>query len=325
MMNSRSYPLIRLLVLGWLIGLALLGMAALPTQAQSTPPTLATYEGWLREALVAAQRRDRLGLEAIAPRIFETSTLQLPDGSSVPIDNRWLREALDANDPDLERIAERLGALLDALAQPDTTTPADAQQRLRDLLSRPPFANEAPDESLIGRFLDWIFRTLDSIFSPIGNIGPTPGNVLGWLITIAGVILVLVILAYWLLGLRRSLAREARNAPTDDPEAGLTANSAFQQASSLARGGDYRTAVRYLYLSSLLWLDERGLLRYDRALTNHEYLEHLHNNPELRARLEPIVETFDRVWYGYAQIDAASFSAYQQQVEGLRKLRGGTQ
>ena len=125
-------------------------------------------------------------------------------------------------------------------------------------------------------------------------------------------------LAYVLLRARRSLLLDAR-AVRDDPEARLTSNSAIQQASGLARGGDYRTAVRYMYLSALLWLDERDLLRYDRAMTNHEYLDHLEGNPELRNRLVPIVEVFDRVWYGYASLDAQSFEAYRQQVEALRR------
>jgi hypothetical protein len=77
--------------------------------------------------------------------------------------------------------------------------------------------------------------------------------------------------------------------------------------------------VRYLYLSALLWLDERDHLRYDRALTNREYLERVRNNPALRTRLAPVIETFDRVWYGHAALDAQAFAAYQEQIEALRK------
>ena len=77
--------------------------------------------------------------------------------------------------------------------------------------------------------------------------------------------------------------------------------------------------MRYLYISALLWLDERDILRYDRALTNREYLERVRDNPALRARMAPIVETFDRVWYGHLPIDAESFAAYQQQIEALRR------
>lgn len=310
------------LIVGWLLA-GLLGLTPPAAYAQTPPPDLRTYENWLREAFTAAQRRDRLGLEEVAPRLIATREALLPDGSSVPVDNRWLAEALARPDPDFPPIAARLGALIDALAQPDPTVPADARQRLRDLLSRPPFTIADSRDSLLGGFLDWLFRQLSRLFEPFGALGPGPANALGWLIAILGVLLVIGLLIYWLLGLRGALAREAQAAAADDPEANLTSNTALQQAGDLARGGDYRTAVRYLYLSSLLWLDERGMLRYDRALTNREYLERLGENAELRARLAPIIETFDRVWYGYAPLDAASFAAYQQQVEGLRKLRGG--
>ena len=45
----------------------------------------------------------------------------------------------------------------------------------------------------------------------------------------------------------------------------------------------------------------------------------MRDNPALRERMTPIVETFDRVWYGHLPIDADSFAAYQQQVEALRR------
>jgi hypothetical protein len=133
------------------------------------------------------------------------------------------------------------------------------------------------------------------------------------------VLLLAGILVYLLLHMRRSLTHEAQAAPESDFEAQLTATSALQQATTLARDGDYRTAVRYLYLSSLLWLDESGMLRYDRALTNREYVASLASNPDLQARLVPIVETFDRVWYGHTTLDTESFQAYRQRVEELRR------
>ena len=95
-----------------------------------------------------------------------------------------------------------------------------------------------------------------------------------------------------------------------------------KQAGEIARGGDYRAAMRYLYLSALLWLDERDMLRYDRALTNREYLERLRDNAMLRERLRPMVETFDQVWYGHAPLDAQALAAYRAQVEALRDVKG---
>ena len=75
----------------------------------------------------------------------------------------------------------------------------------------------------------------------------------------------------------------------------LTADAALQRAQTFSAGGDYRTAVRYLYLSTLLLLEERGLFRYDRSLTNREYLRRVAHDPTLSAILQDVVEVFDRV------------------------------
>lgn len=296
------------LMLGW----------AVPARAQEGPPTLATYEGWLREAFAAAQRNDRLGLEQVAPRLVAVRQVTLPDGGAVAVDNGWLDLELSVGEPDLPLIAQRLGALLDALGRRGGAAPADAPERLRQILNNPPFVQQERAPTLLGSLLDWLFRLLDRLFSPLMRAGAGSANGAAWLATIVGALLIVGILAYVLLNLRRSLVGEA-SAAHHDPEANLTAAAASKQATELARGGDYRTAVRFLYLSALLWLDERDLLRYDRALTNREYLEHLRDNSELRSRLLPIVETFDRVWYGYAPLDAQGFEAYRRQVEALRQ------
>jgi hypothetical protein len=106
----------------------------------------------------------------------------------------------------------------------------------------------------------------------------------------------------------------------DDPEEGLGAGEAARQAGDIAREGDYRRAARLLYLSALLWLDESGRLPYQRALTNREHLDRLAGSPALREAMRPVVETFDRVWYGETPLDAAGFAIYEQQVKTLREL-----
>lgn len=289
-----------------------------PAQAQSQPPDLPTYTGWLREAYAAAQRGDRLGLEQAAEQLIAAREVRLPSGASSPVDNGWLRAALADAEPNLPAIGARLGAILDALAQPASAAPADAQARLRAILERPPFAaSQASTPSWLRSLLEWLGRLLERILRPIGAVVSNSGLGIAWAIAIAGGLMIAAVLFLMLRGLRRNVVAEA--SAGDDPEANLTARAALDQASGLARGGDYRTAVRFLYLSALLWLDERNLLRYDRALTNREYLERVRANPALRARLAAVVETFDQVWYGHVPIDAETFARYQEQVEALRR------
>jgi hypothetical protein len=307
------------IVLALLISMQLVARLHFPLALQGEPtPDLPTYEGWLREAYFAAQRNDRLGLESIAPRIVGATSVRLPDGSVAPADNSWLSPAIERPDADLAPVAARLGALLDALAQPQSSADPAALERLRELLANPPFAPEPPRElnwfqRLLAFLSDVLERFFGAVEQPVGSALPA----IGWVLLFVGALAVVALLVYAVLSLRRGVVREA--ALPGDPEASLTSADALRQASDTARGGDYRAAVRYLYLASLLWLDERNLLRYDRALTNREYLQQVRPNADLYARLQPVIETFDRVWYGHAPVDAATFEAYRRQIDELRR------
>jgi hypothetical protein len=127
-------------------------------------------------------------------------------------------------------------------------------------------------------------------------------------------------LFFILRAVRATLVRDAQAAkvlPADG--APTTSAEALASAQQLAAAGDYRSAIRELFLAAMIVLDERGLLRYDRSLTNRETLQRLaRTNPELATNLGPAVEVFDRTWYGFAPIDAASFDAYRARVEALR-------
>ncbi len=311
------------LMLMWIVGLLLLG--GRPATAQQPPPDPLpdprTYEIWIREALIAAQRGDLLGLESAADRLTAADAVQLADGTTVPVDNAWLAQAMDTPTPDTVEITARLQAILDTLARPRAAAPADAQQQLAELLSRPPFAEpERPDldlswlEQLLRPLLEW----LEPLFRPATEVGQAASPLFNVIVTGVSLLLLLVVLVVLVRSLRRSTVSVARTAPDpDDPDARLTPAEAVSHAQSLAHAGDFRTAMRYMYLALLLRLDAANLLRYDRALTNYEYLEQLRDNPQLRTQITPIIQTFDRVWYGNEPLDAAGFQAYAQQVAAL--------
>lgn len=282
--------------------------------------TLAIYLQHLRSAHAAAVRNDHIGLQEVATDLLAINRVEFSVGSSAPVNNQWLADALALDQPDLPMIAARLGALIDALSYPDTPPAADAEARLQALLARPPFAQPQPrsEPTWLDRFFDWLFDLFDRMFTPISQTTSEYGSGISWLVVVVGLIIISIVLTVWLRGLRRTLVPIAQ-LPDDDPEANLSADMANRQASDLARSGDYRRATRMLYLATLLWLDEHKRLRYDRALTNREYLDHLDQDPTLREELRPVVETFDRVWYGNIPLDASGFAHYEGQVATLRK------
>ena len=132
-------------------------------------------------------------------------------------------------------------------------------------------------------------------------------------------VLIAGVVAYIAAGLWGSFAAQAEVEAEGAGAEPLTAGQALARSREMAVAGDYRTAVRLLYLSTLLLLEERKLLRYDRTLTNREYLGQVADDPSLGEALRPVVDTFDEVWYGQVEPDAAGYEAYARQVDRVRE------
>lgn len=85
--------------------------------------------------------------------------------------------------------------------------------------------------------------------------------------------------------------------------------------------GDYRLAVRALFLATLAHLGERGLIRVARFKSNRDYSRELELKaralPELRDAFGENVGLFERAWYGLHEIGQAAvdrFSANYQRI-----------
>lgn len=267
-------------------------------------------------------------LETLAAQWDTVTTVELPDGTLLPVDSRYLSAQLRAEEPDLPALTALLENILTLrpATSPNHFGPNDLAP-LPEILARPEFQwpVEAPNPILefiqsimrrinqaIQNFLDWLFPDFDgTVYIPMNLI-----------ITIGGGVLLVLIFFYILRGTWGNLIAEAENGTHGNGEtAPLTADAARQRARELSQAGDHRTAIRYLYLASLLLLEERGLLRYDRTLTNRETLRSVANRPDLAAPLQEVVETFDRVWYGYQEVDEPTFEHYAERVEDLRQQK----
>ncbi len=293
-------------------------------------PVLSWEDYWqrlndTRQAILDAEKLppDQVenSLQDIIPQWEATISVKLPDGSVVTIAHSFLASLLHATPPDLGRIDHVLAAMIaeqDVLAQAKFS--ADDLLALNRILARPEFQwnqqNNGQPNALA--------KLLQRIQDELGKLGRALFGFTGanYVIGIGAVILLIVMLLFLFRNLIFGFVSEARLAP--DTQAGsevLTADSALQRSYDLSRGGDNRSAVRYLYLSALLLLEEHGLLAYDRSQTNREYLRSVSSFPELETPLRHVVEVFDRVWYGYQPIDSREYLFYERQVVKLRQQR----
>lgn len=110
----------------------------------------------------------------------------------------------------------------------------------------------------------------------------------------------------------------------DESEVGRSSDEWIDQADRLAREGDYRAAVRCLYLACLTRLDESHVLRFERNETNWE---HLSRYQDLAVKpggfdFRPATQRFDLAWYGLVPQGPDDLdwfkSEYRQLLHGLR-------
>lgn len=191
---------------------------------------------------------------------------------------------------------------------------ADALARLEEILARPEYQWVQEQPSLLDRLLA---RLLEFLLENV--LADGPNSIAAYGVTALTAVVLFIVLLYILRTVLRNVAAAPAEMELPDDEGTLTAGQAAQRAEQLSQGGDYRTAVRYLYLSALLALDEHGLLRYDRSRTNREYLRSVAARPEVATPLREVVDVFDAVWYGFQPLDEQSYTHYERQVAQLRQ------
>ena len=151
---------------------------------------------------------------------------------------------------------------------------------------------------------------------------------IGLLLKIFGLLLGLVALVFLLLQVfgggtalfrrNRKVRGDALAIDLENIEANLeqTALETFIQRA--VREERYRLAVRLYYLDILKALSARGVVRWKRDKTNGEYLRALRGHP-LEADFAAATRTFERVWYGRAELSAAAFTRIEPGLQALTR------
>ena len=128
-----------------------------------------------------------------------------------------------------------------------------------------------------------------------------------------------IVIIFFIKQIRLNLIREVH----DDEKLEIASEHVVTEKAALARAetaeesNDFREALRYLYLSAVLHLQERGILPYDKSLTNREYLHQLQADIDLQTTLQPAIAVFDEVWYGYKPCDAETVASYRDLLQKI--------
>ena len=222
-----------------------------------------------------------------------------------------------------------------------------ASARARDILSRPEFSvtppldktaaeedgEEKPPPGWWQRFMDWLGKTLEELFKrdreavdSRPNLSPSTG-------ASAANVLVIILIGVTLAVLAAVVVRAflKPDQDTGQLEVSTYESSALAQdpmsalsrppegwahlADELAARGEYREAVRSLYLALLSRLHREGAILYDSTLSNWDYLRDFKGRREWLPPFRELTRRFDFAWYGNLPVGP----------EGYRDFRALTQ
>jgi hypothetical protein len=141
-----------------------------------------------------------------------------------------------------------------------------------------------------------------------------------------------IVVAALLFILVRSFANRKPEETALDESGGLTQQPLEQDAMSalsrppetwagiadeLAAKGDFREAIRHLYLALLSRLHRDGVIDYDPTLSNWEYLFAFKGASALKAGFKELTRRFDFAWYGNEGVDSSAWSIFRRTAEPL--------
>ena len=125
----------------------------------------------------------------------------------------------------------------------------------------------------------------------------------------------IALIVWFLLNNQISLFRKSRiDNPSESPEEfqeeDIFSIKYDQEIRRAIDAGNYRVAVRLLYLQTLKELTERNMIRYGHEKTNSDYLFRLYKT-RYYDRFFRLTRHFDYTWYGGFDLDENSFRIVQ--------------
>jgi len=181
----------------------------------------------------------------------------------------------------------------------------------------------------IDRLVDWLREKLPG--ASANDPARPPSSALHWSVyAIVAALVALVAPIVWRL--RRAKTKPARplaagGAAVSLQDENLLADRLPEEewialAESCAGEGDYRAALRALYLANLAWLGRHEWIAIHPGKTNREYELEVRRRarefPEARALFAVNVASFERAWYGAHSVTAEDTDVFRQRLRQIK-------
>lgn len=166
------------------------------------------------------------------------------------------------------------------------------------------------------RVKQWFWSKVGKVFVNVADSG-----ILSVIIIIAIIILIcFIVLKFLGIDYRTLLGKKKLDTPEIDIYTENVHEMDFDTLIANAmKNGDYRLAVRFLYLKNLKLLSDKEFIDWKVNKTNYSY-QHEINNSAIRSKFLENTLIFDYVWYGEFIIDQSQFSDIYNRMSNFSKM-----
>ena len=179
------------------------------------------------------------------------------------------------------------------------------------------------------RFIEWLRDRLRPAPNP--NAAAPPGAALHWSIyLLIATMLALAALITWRLrraGSTRTRAPVVTGAAISLQDEDLLPDRLPEErwialAENCGRQGDFRSALRALYLANLAWLGHREMIAIHPGKTNREYEMEVRRKarafPEACSLFASNIASFERAWYGMHDVTAGDTDLFRRHLQEMK-------
>lgn len=217
------------------------------------------------------------------------------------------------------------------------TSPEEIKEALRGILSSEEFTAQPESRtSLLKLLADWLKAQVEKYLKNLKLPDEGLKKIFGWneispgaqlALNIAGIAILVLFIGGLIYFIFRNL-RFSRKLKQKEDALLLTQlkdpETVEQKAMEYYRQGDYRQGIRFLYIAFLLKLNERNVIRIDKAKTNRQYLNEILNSDFKACDLvRDFTGAFNDCWYGNKPIDSQSFDFWYGRYAFLVKEGNG--
>lgn len=155
----------------------------------------------------------------------------------------------------------------------------------------------------------WLWRQFSAFMEWLGNLH-TYSPPLFWVFLTFCVLVLVVTIVFAVYHLRTVFTvgvRKHSKARAEAEQRIRLSVSYREKSDRCAAEGDYTEAVRFLFLSLVYRLDERGRVSFHKEYTNREYLALVGERLHVREALRVLVDTLDDHWYAQRPCGRAQY------------------